>query len=67
MKPPAWWFGAPLIALAYVALTPRVLPDLLPENASSAPVRWLIGLLLGVAILSTWQLARWMLGSRKRA
>jgi hypothetical protein len=56
---PVWWFGAPLIATLYVFLTPRVLPDIVPETASMPLVRWLVGLVIGVAILSIWQIARW--------
>ena len=61
---PAWWFGAPAIAFVYAFITPRVVPDLvsLPEALPSGvatPLRWFIGLLLGVALLSTWRLLRW--------
>jgi hypothetical protein len=64
MNSPAWWLGAPFIAGAYVFLTPRVLPDVLPAAANSPPLRWLVGLLLGVAILTTWQVVRWALGRK---
>jgi hypothetical protein len=60
---PAWWFGAPAIAFVYAFITPRFVPDLvsLPEalpNGVATPLRWFIGLLLGVALLSTWRLLR---------
>lgn len=63
---PAWWFGAPFIASAYVFLTPRFLPDILPGAANMPPVRWLVGLAIGVAILSTWQIGRWVIASRAK-
>jgi hypothetical protein len=58
---PAWWFGAPFIAVAYVLLTPRFLPDIVPAAATTQPVRWLVGLVIGVVILSTWQVGPWAL------
>jgi hypothetical protein len=64
---PAWWFGAPAVAFVYVLVTPRFLPDLVPVPAHlAAPVRWLVGLLLGVALLSIVQLARWLPTQRRR-
>lgn len=60
---PAWWFGAPLIAGVYVFLTPRFLPDIVSVG-TNGPVRWLVGLLVGVAILSTWRIVRWVLAIR---
>ena len=62
---PAWWFGAPVVAFAYVLTTPRWLPDLvavpatLPNNLTS-PLRWFVGLLLGVALMSLLQLLLWL-------
>jgi hypothetical protein len=61
---PAWWFGAPFIAFVYAFATPRLLPDIVSVPATlppglAAPMRWFIGLLLGVALLSAWQLVRW--------
>jgi hypothetical protein len=53
---PAWWFTAPFIAFGYVLVTPRFLPDIVtvpdavPQLATI--VRWFVGLLLGVVILS---------------
>lgn len=61
---PAWWFGAPVVAFAYVFLIPRFLPDIvsvpdaLPVGLA-ATVRWFIGLVLGVALVTTWQVIRW--------
>jgi hypothetical protein len=62
---PAWWFGAPAIAFVYAFLTPTFLPDIvsvpdaLPDGTATA-MRWFVGLLLGVALLSTWRLVRWV-------
>jgi hypothetical protein len=62
---PRWWFGAPVVAFAYVLATPRVLPDLvavpptLPSNLVS-PLRWFVGLVLGVALMSLIQLLFWL-------
>ena len=61
---PAWWFGAPFLGFAYAFVAPRFLPDvvsvpeLLPAGLAMV-MRWLVGLLLGVALLSLWQLGRW--------
>lgn len=61
---PAWWFGAPFIAFVYAFLTPGVLPDIvavpeaLPPGLATA-LRWLVGLLLGVVLLSCWQVVQW--------
>jgi hypothetical protein len=68
---PAWWFGAPAVAFLYVFVTPRFLPELLPIPPEvpanlAASVRWLIGLVLGVALLSIFQLARWWRIQRRR-
>ena len=58
---PAWWFGAPVAAFVYVFVTPRWLPDLvtpppaLPANLA-APLRWFVGLLIGVALMTVVQL-----------
>ena len=66
---PGWWFGAPVIAFAYVLATPRFLPDLvtvpatLPTNLAS-PLRWFVGLLLGVALMSVVRLVLWLRGSK---
>ena len=53
---PAWWFSAPFIAFAYILLTPRFLPDIVtvPEAVSELAtiIRWFVGLLLGVIVLS---------------
>ena len=66
---PGWWFGAAVVAFAYAFLTPRFVPEIvpfpqgLPEGL--APVmRWLIGLLLGVALLSAWHLVQWARSTR---
>ena len=62
---PAWWFGAPVVAFAYVLVTPRWLPDLitpppaLPANLE-APLRWFVGLVIGVALLTIVQLLLWV-------
>jgi hypothetical protein len=61
---PAWWFGAPAIAFLYTFLTPGFIPDIVsvPEalpNGMATAMRWFVGLLLGVALLSTWRLVRW--------
>ncbi len=62
---PAWWFGAPVIAFAYVLAIPRFLPDLvavpaaLPSNLAS-PLRWFVGLLFGVALMSVVQVILWL-------
>ena len=67
---PAWWFGAPVVAFAYVLLAPRLIPDLvtipetLPRNLM-APVRWLVGLLIGVAVLAAVQLLVWLRRRRR--
>lgn len=62
---PWWWFGAPFIAMAYVLVTPRFLPDIVsvPSELSGAlyPVRWLVGLVIGVGVLATVRVARWIL------
>lgn len=67
---PAWWFGAPFIALAYAFVTPRFLPDIVdvPENLSHVAevVRVLVGLVLGVGVLSAWRIARWARSRRRQ-
>jgi hypothetical protein len=66
---PGWWFGAPIVAFAYVLATPRFLPDLvavpstLPSNLAS-PLRWFVGLLLGVALMSVVRLVLWLRASK---
>jgi len=66
---PAWWFGAPFVAFVYVFVTPRWLPDLvtppdaLPTNLA-APLRWFVGLLLGVILMSVVQLILWLRRSK---
>ena len=68
---PGWWFGAPAVAFAYALATPRFLPDLvavpstLPSNLAS-PLRWFVGLLLGVALMSVVRLVLWLRGSKAR-
>ena len=62
---PAWWFGAPFFAFVYAFMTPRFLPDIVPIPAALPPglastMRWFLGLLLGVVLLSLWQVIRWM-------
>ena len=62
---PTWWFGAPAIAFLYAWLTPQFLPDLVTPPATlpgnlAAPLRWFVGLLLGVAVMSLVQLALWL-------
>lgn len=62
---PGWWFGAPFIAFAYLLVTPRWLPDpvrlppALPADLV-APLRWFVGLLIGVALLTIFQLLLWV-------
>jgi hypothetical protein len=62
---PSWWFGAPIIAFVYAFLTPRIgldivtVPETLP-NGMTAAMRWLVGLLLGVALISTWRVIRFV-------
>ncbi len=63
---PAWWFGAPLLAVVYVLLTPRILPDIVPEAANRPLLRWFVGILIGAAILATWQVCRWLFSGAKR-
>jgi hypothetical protein len=61
---PGWWFGAPVVAFVYVLVIPRFLPDLvsipdaLPAGLSTV-TRWFIGLMVGVALATTWQIVRW--------
>jgi len=67
---PSWWFGAPFIAVAYAVMTPRVLPDVvaIPADQSGVAglVRVLVGLVLGVTVLSAWRIVRWALARRRR-
>jgi hypothetical protein len=62
---PAWWFGAPIVAFVYAFLAPRLgldivtVPDALPGGLASA-MRWMVGLLLGVALVTTWRVGRWV-------
>jgi hypothetical protein len=65
---PGWWFGAPIVAFAYALVIPRFLSDpvAMPEGLPrglDGILRWLIGLLLGVVLLSGWQFVLW---ARKR-
>jgi hypothetical protein len=66
---PGWWFGAPVVAFAYAFLAPRFVPEIvtlppgLPQGVAPA-MRWFIGLLLGVALLSIWRLVQWLRSSR---
>jgi hypothetical protein len=67
---PGWWFGAPIVAFAYAFLTSRFVPDVvpLPEGlppAAAPMVRWFIGLLLGVGLLSAWRLVQWARSMRR--
>ena len=65
---PWWWFGAPVLAFAYVLLTPRVLPDVvsIPSDMSAVlpALRWLVGIVLGVGVLITIRFTRWILSKR---
>ena len=62
---PGWWFGAPVVAFVYVLATPRFVPDMvavpstLPTNLAPA-LRWFVGLLLGIALMSLIQLVLWL-------
>jgi hypothetical protein len=60
---PAWWFGAPAVAFLYVLLTPRFLPELVVAGALpaglAAAIRWMVGLLVGVALISAVRLFLW--------
>jgi hypothetical protein len=62
---PWWWFGAPFIAVAYVFATPRFLPDRVstsPEMSGALPaLRWLVGVVVGVALLSAVRAMGWIL------
>jgi hypothetical protein len=66
---PGWWFGAPIVAFGYAFLTPRFVPEIvaLPHGLPDgmAPLmRWFIGLLLGVALLSAWRVVQWVRSGR---
>jgi hypothetical protein len=67
---PRWWFGAPAIAFLYSFVTSRIVPDLvpvpnaLPQNLAAA-MRWFVGLLIGVALLSLWRLTLWIRSLRR--
>jgi hypothetical protein len=39
-------------------------PDALPQNLAAA-MRWFIGLLIGVALLSLWRLTLWIRSLRR--
>lgn len=56
------------MALGYVLLTPRVFPDVLPPdtvpNGAAGPFRWLVGLLIGAAIVAAWGVFRGLVPSR---
>jgi hypothetical protein len=60
---PTWWFGAPVVAFLYAFAAGRFAPDLvsipndLPQNLV-APMRWLVGLVIGVALLAAWGVVR---------
>ena len=61
---PKWRFGAPLIAVLYLFLTPRYLPDIVtvPEELSRSPgaLRLFVGLLIGVTVLAALQVLQWV-------
>ena len=57
---PWWWFGAPVIAFIYTALTPRFLPDIVPVESAPRAVRWLVGLVAGVVLLTAARLVIWV-------
>ena len=67
---PAWWFGAPMVAFVYLLVTPRFLPDIvsvpdaLPAGLATT-VRWFVGLVLGVALVTTAQGIRWARARRR--
>ena len=65
---PGWWLGAPVIGFAYALATPRFLPDIVsaPDELSGAlpAVRWVVGLVIGVGVLTTIHLTRWVLSKR---
>jgi len=50
--------GAAFVAFGYVLLTPRVFPDVLsPDtvpNGAVGPFRWLVGMLIGAAVMTAW-------------
>jgi hypothetical protein len=54
-----------MLAVGFVLLTPRFLHDLVSvpaETSAALPgLRWLVGLVLGVAVLITIRFARWVL------
>jgi hypothetical protein len=61
---PVWWFGAPFLAFVYAFVTPRLLPEIvsIPEalpRAAATGIRWLIGLVLGAALISRWRFVWW--------
>jgi len=67
---PGWWFGAPIVAFAYAFLTPRFVPDIVPvpgdlPGGMGPLMRWFIGLLLGVALLSAWRVIQWARSARR--
>ena len=57
---PKWWVAAPVVAIAYTLLTPRVLPDIVTVPEPLAPVtRLLVGLVIGVVVLIAWRVVQW--------
>jgi len=63
--------GAAFVAFGYVLLTPRVFPDLLPPetvpNGAVGPFRWLVGMLIGAAIVAAWGVLRRLVRPRTTA
>ena len=61
---PRWWFGTPFIAAAYVFATPRFLPDRVSTSAEMSgalpALRWLVGVVVGVALLATVRALGWI-------
>jgi hypothetical protein len=63
---PKWWFAVPVIAFAYTLASPRVFPDLVSVPDPLANVtRWLVGLVLGVALLVGVRLLHWAFVARR--
>jgi len=62
---PSWWFGAPIVAFVYALLSATLgldivaVPDALPNGLASV-MRWMVGLLIGVTLVTTWRAGRWM-------
>jgi hypothetical protein len=62
---PKWWLVAPAIAFAYTLLAPRYVPDIVTVADPLANVtRWLVGLVVGVVVLTVWRLTRWVRAER---